>query len=83
MSSSSVFRKLLIRRRATLPCMIAAIPNGRRNKGARNVLNKVSETNAVWESSIPPARVVYVANDAKATKNGAQFHAKNCEPSKY
>ena len=78
-----MFRNLLIRRRATFPCIIAAIPKGKRNKGARNVLNKVSDTNAVWESSIPPATVVYVANDAKVTKNGAQFHAKNCEPSKY
>ena len=47
------------------------------------MLNKVNDTKAVCESKIPPAMVVYVANDDSATKNGAQFQAKNWDPSKY
>ena len=62
---------------------MAAIPNGSRNNGPLNVLNRVSDTKAVCESNIPPATVVYVANDERATKKGAQFQAKNWEPSKY
>ena len=82
-SNSSALRNAFILFKATFPWMIAAIPKGSKNKGPLSVLNNVKETKAVCESRIPPAMVVYVANDDNATKKGAQFQAKNWDPSKY
>ncbi len=84
-SSSSSSRNLEILEMDTAPCISETIPKGSRKSGPRMMLKSVRETKAVCESStlLIGSRRTKVANEAKATTKGAQFHAKNCVPSRY
>ena len=78
LSSSSELRNVLILSIETPPWMRDTIPKGSLNKGPLMVLNRVSETKAVWLSRmlLIGSMRTYVTKEAKATSKGTLLQTK-------